>query len=152
MVINPRQSSEGLIHVYRFHDDDRSLEFIHKTKVEEPPTALLSFEGRLLAGIAKTLRTYDLGMRQLLRKAQADISPQHIVSLQSQGFQIVVGDVQHGMTMVVYNPVSNKRMAPLTGFNEWHTCLSRYTDNHLQDELSCWWAGCFAMEWIAEDH
>ncbi|EFY91989.1 Pre-mRNA-splicing factor rse-1 [Metarhizium acridum CQMa 102] len=125
MIVNPRQSSEGFIHVYRFHDDGRSLEFIHKTKVEEPPTALLSFHGRLLAGIGKTLRIYDLGMRQLLRKAQADISPQHIVSLQSQGFRIVVGDVQHGVTMVVYNPVSNKLLPFVDDtIARWTTCLA----------------------------
>jgi len=48
MVLNPRQFSEGYIHVYRFHDDGKDLEFIHKTKVEEPPLALIPFQGRLL--------------------------------------------------------------------------------------------------------
>ncbi len=49
----PRQFTEGYIHVYRFHDDGRDLEFIHKTKVEDPPMALIPFQGRLLAAIGK---------------------------------------------------------------------------------------------------
>ncbi|ROW17517.1 hypothetical protein VPNG_00937 [Cytospora leucostoma] len=108
MVLNPRQFSEGYIHVYRFQEDGRELEFIHKTKIEEPPMALLPFQGKLLAGIGKTLRIYDLGLRQLLRKSQADVSPQLIVSLQAQSNRIVVGDVQQGITYVVYKPETNK--------------------------------------------
>lgn len=68
MVPNPRQFSEGYVHVYRFHEDGRELEFIHKTKVEEPPTALAAFQGRLVAGIGKMLRIYDLGLKPLLRR------------------------------------------------------------------------------------
>ncbi|CRK35281.1 hypothetical protein BN1708_019761, partial [Verticillium longisporum] len=60
MIVNPRQFTEGYIHIYRFSEDGRELEFIHKTKVEEPPTALLAFQGRLVAGVGKTLRIYDL--------------------------------------------------------------------------------------------
>ncbi|KUI65719.1 Pre-mRNA-splicing factor rse1 [Cytospora mali] len=108
MVLNPRHFSEGYIHVYRFQEDGRELEFIHKTKVEEPPMALMPFQGRLLAGIGKTLRIYDLGLRQLLRKSQAEVSPQLIVSLEAQNNRIVVGDVQQGITYVVYKPETNK--------------------------------------------
>ncbi|KAI2618721.1 pre-mRNA-splicing factor rse-1 [Hypomontagnella submonticulosa] len=108
MIVNPRQFSAGFIHVYRFRDSGREIEFIHKTKVEEPPLALVQFQGRLLAGIGKTLRAYDLGLRQLLRKAQAEVAPQLIVSLQTQGSRIIVGDLQQGVTYVVYKYESNK--------------------------------------------
>ncbi|KAL2129121.1 hypothetical protein VTI74DRAFT_8198 [Chaetomium olivicolor] len=125
MVLNPRQFSEGYIHVYRFHDDGRDLEFIHKTKIEEPPMALIPFQGRLLAGIGKMLRVYDLGLRQLLRKAQGEVAPQLIVSLQTQGSRIVVGDVQQGVTYVVYKPESNK-LIPFVDdtINRWTTCTT----------------------------
>ncbi|POS71889.1 pre-mRNA-splicing factor rse-1 [Diaporthe helianthi] len=108
LILNPRQFTEGYIHVYRFQENGRELEFIHKTKVEEPPMALLPFQGRLLAGIGTTLRVYDLGLRQLLRKAQAEVTPNLIVSLQAQGNRIVVSDVQQGVTYVVYKPETNK--------------------------------------------
>ena len=41
MVVNPPSSSGGFIHIYRFQEDGRELEFIHKTKVEEPPLELI---------------------------------------------------------------------------------------------------------------
>ena len=125
MVLNPRQFTEGYIHVYRFHDDGRDLEFILKTKVEEPPMALIPFQGRLLTGLGKTIRIYDLGLKQLLRKSQADVAPHLIVSLQTQGSRIIVGDVQQGLTYVVYKHESNK-LIPFADdtINRWTTCTT----------------------------
>ncbi|KAJ5976324.1 Pre-mRNA-splicing factor rse1 [Penicillium waksmanii] len=102
MSVSPPSSGGGFIHIYRFQEDGRELEFIHKTKVEEPPLALLGFQGRLLAGIGSTLRLYDLGMKQLLRKCQAPVVPKTIVGLQTQGSRIVVSDVRESVTFVVY--------------------------------------------------
>ncbi|KAI1002122.1 Pre-mRNA-splicing factor [Podosphaera aphanis] len=108
MIVSPRSSSAGYLYVYRFHENGKEIEFIHKTKVEEPPMALLGFQGRLLAGVGKDLRIYDLGMRQLLRKAQAEVVPNFIVGLQTQGSRIVVSDVQQSVMMVVYKFQENK--------------------------------------------
>lgn len=108
MIVSPRSSTAGFIHVYRFHEEGKEIEFIHKTKVEEPPMALLGFQGRLLAGVGKDLRIYDLGMRQLLRKAQAEVVQNLIVGLQTQGSRIVVSDVQESVVMVVYKFQENK--------------------------------------------
>ncbi len=125
MVVSPRSSTAGFIHVYRFHEDGKEIEFIHKTKVEEPPLALLSFQGRLLAGIGKDLRIYDLGMRQLLRKAQAEIVPNIIVGLQTQGSRIIVSDVQESITYVVYKFQENK-LIPFVDDTvaRWTTCTT----------------------------
>ncbi|KAL2196382.1 CPSF A subunit region-domain-containing protein [Corynascus similis CBS 632.67] len=125
MVLNPRQSSEAYIYIYRFHQGGRELEFIHKTRTTEPPTALAAFPGRLVAGIGKTLLIYDLGLKQLLRKAQADVASNLIVSLQTQGNRIVVGDVQHGATMVTYRIESNQ-LIPFVDdtIPRWTTCLA----------------------------
>lgn len=108
MIVNPRNSSAGYLHVYRFHENGKEIEFIHKTKVEEPAMALLGFQGRLLAGVGRDLRIYDLGMRQLLRKAQAEVVPNLIVGLQTQGSRISVSDVQDSVVMVVYKYQENK--------------------------------------------
>lgn len=125
MVLNPRQFSEGYIHVYRFQENGRDLEFIHKTKIEEPPMALLPFQGKLLAGIGKTLRVYDLGLRQLLRKSQADVAANLIVSLKVLSNRIIVGDVQQGVSYVVYKPESNK-LIPFVDdtLARWTTCTT----------------------------
>lgn len=125
MVLNPRQSSAGYIHVYRFLDNGKNLEFICKTKVEEPPLALTAFQGRLATGIGKVLRIYDLGLKQLLRKAQADVAPQLIVSLETQGNRIVVGDIQHGVTMVAYTHGLNTLIPFVDDMSaRWTTCTA----------------------------
>jgi splicing factor 3B subunit 3 len=125
IVVNPRSSSEGYIYIYRFLEDGRGLDFIHKTKIEEPPMAMIPFQGKLLAGIGKTLRVYDLGMRQMLRKAQAEVAPQQIITLNTQGNRIVVGDVQQGMTYVAYKPATNK-LIPFVddAIARWTTCAT----------------------------
>lgn len=106
--MSPRSYSAGYIHVYRFHEEGRELEFIHKTKIDHPPTALLGFQGRLLAGCGSDLRIYDLGMKQMLRKCQVQATPNIIVGLQTQGNRIVVSDVQESVSYVVYKFQDNK--------------------------------------------
>ena len=54
----------GFIHIYKFVDDGKSLELLHKTQVGVP-LALCRFPGRLLAGIGPVLRLYDLGKNRL---------------------------------------------------------------------------------------
>lgn len=107
MTVSPPSSAGGYIHIYRFQEDGKELEFIHKTKVEEPPLALLGFQGRLVAGVGPVLRIYDLGMKQLLRKCQAIVVPKTIVGLQTQGSRIVVSDVRESITYVVYKYQEN---------------------------------------------
>lgn len=107
MVVDPPSSSGGFIHIYRFQDDGRDLEFIHKTKVDEPPRALLGFQGRLVAGVGPILRIYDLGLKQLLSKCQKTFNTKAIVSLQTQGNRIIVGDVRDSVTYVVYKYQDN---------------------------------------------
>jgi splicing factor 3B subunit 3 len=125
MVVSPRSSSAGFIHIYRFLEDGKELEFIHKTKVDEPPHALLAFQGRLLAGIGPNLRIYDLGMKQLLRKCNARVSPRLIVGLQTQGSRIVVSDVQESVTYVVYKQQENL-LIPFVDdiISRWTTCTT----------------------------
>lgn len=109
MVASPPSASCGFIHVYRFQDDGRSLEFIHKTKVEAPPRALRAFQGRVLAGVGQDLRIYDLGMRQLLRKAQCLATvPNLIVGIATQGNRIVCADMQESVTYCVYKYQDNR--------------------------------------------
>ncbi|KAA6412084.1 MAG: pre-mRNA-splicing factor rse1 [Lasallia pustulata] len=125
MVVSPRSFSAGFIHVYRFQEDGKELEFIHQTKVEEPPLALLGFQGRLLAGIGTDLRIFDLGMKQLLRKCQAQVVPNLVVGLQTQGSRIIVSDVQESVVYVVYKYQEN-RLIPFVDdvIARWTTCTT----------------------------
>ena len=125
MTASPPSSSGGFLYVYRFHEDGRELEFIHKTKVDKPPRALLAFQGRLLAGVGQDLRIYDLGMKQMLRKCQVTCGQNNIVNLQTQGSRIIVGDVQESVTYVVYKYQENK-LIPFADdmIARWTTCTT----------------------------
>ena len=125
IIVSPRSFSAGFIHVYRFLEDGKELEFIHKTKIEEPPQAILGFQGRLLAGIGTELRIYDLGLKQLLRKCQAQVAPNLICGLQTQGSRIIVSDVQDSVTYVVYKYQEN-RLIPFVDdvIARWTTCTT----------------------------
>ena len=125
IIINPRSFSAAFVYVYRFLEEGKELEFIHKTKVEEPPMALLGFQGRLLAGIGRDLRIYDLGLKQLLRKCIAKAAPNLIVGLQTQGSRIIVSDVQESVTYVVYKQQDNKLIPFVDDIvARWTTCTT----------------------------
>lgn len=70
LVLNPRSSAGGYIHTYQLKDNGESLEFLHKTPMDDVPSAIVPFQGRVLAGIGKYLRIYDLGKKKLLRKCE----------------------------------------------------------------------------------
>ncbi|KAF6218043.1 hypothetical protein HO133_006455 [Letharia lupina] len=123
VVVAPRSFTAGFIYVYRFLEDGKELEFIHKTKIEEPPQALLGFQGRLLAGVGNELRIYDLGLKQLLRKCQAQVVPNLVVGLQTQGSRIIVSDVQESVVYVVYKFQENRLIAFVDDvIARWTTC------------------------------
>lgn len=44
--------------------------FSAQTPVEEVPAAIAPFQGRVLIGVGKLLRVYDLGKKKLLRKCE----------------------------------------------------------------------------------
>ncbi|CAF9939561.1 MAG: pre-mRNA-splicing factor rse1 [Alectoria fallacina] len=123
IVVAPRSFTAGFIYVYRFLEEGKELEFIHKTKIEEPPQALLGFQGRLLAGVGNELRIYDLGLKQLLRKCQAQVVPNLVVGLQTQGSRIIVSDVQESIVYVVYKFQENRLIAFVDDvIARWTTC------------------------------
>ncbi|KAF9331167.1 Splicing factor 3B subunit 3 [Podila minutissima] len=108
VTLAPKSLSSGFIHIYKFVDEGMGLELVHKTPVDEVPHALLHFQGRLLAGVGKALRVYDLGKRKLLRKCESRAIPNCIVTLHNQGGRIVVGDVQESVHYASYLPTENK--------------------------------------------
>jgi splicing factor 3B subunit 3 len=49
--------------LYRFLDEGRRIELVHRTAVEGVPGAMAAFKGRLLVGVDNLLRLYDMGER-----------------------------------------------------------------------------------------
>jgi splicing factor 3B subunit 3 len=125
LATSPRTFSAGFIHIFRFLEEGRELEFIHRTKVEEPPMAMIGFQGRLLVGGGPNLRLYDLGMKQLLRKAQSQVVPTLVTGLSTQGSRIIVSDVQESVTYVVYKYLENAFIPFVDdAISRWTTCAT----------------------------
>ncbi|KAG8058068.1 hypothetical protein GUJ93_ZPchr0002g23542 [Zizania palustris] len=103
-----RNLSAGFIYIYKFVDEGRSLELLHKTQVEEVPLALCQFQGRLLAGVGSVLRLYDLGKRKLLRKCENKLFPRTIVSIHTYRDRIYVGDMQESFHYCKYRQDENQ--------------------------------------------
>lgn len=100
-----RNMVAGYIHIYRFVEDGKSLELLHKTQVEGVPLALCQFQGRLLAGIGPVLRLYDLGKKRLLRKCENKLFPNTIVSINTYRDRIYVGDIQEVCFLIDLNSI-----------------------------------------------
>jgi splicing factor 3B subunit 3 len=109
---NPQQRVQsaptGNIRVYQILTNKNrqvQLKFIHSTSIKEGlPQALIPFRGQLLTGVGNTLRLYELGQRQLLRKCELkECTPQRIVTLNSDGNRIYVGDMTHSFHYVKYD-------------------------------------------------
>lgn len=103
-----RSFGGGFIHIYRFLEEGKSLELLHKTPVEGIPLALCQFQGRLLAGIGPVLRLYDLGKRKLLRKCENKLFPNSILSIHTYRDRIYVGDIQESFHYCKYRRDENQ--------------------------------------------
>lgn len=79
-----------------------------QTEVDDVPTALTAFQGRLLAGVGKALRIYDLGKKKLLRKVENKSFANAIISLNVYGTRIIVGDQQDACQFAVYKAPENR--------------------------------------------
>ncbi|KAJ1659591.1 pre-mRNA-splicing factor rse1 [Dispira simplex] len=112
LQITHRSFSAAFITVYRFLSDDQegsiTLEQVHKTEVDGLPQVMEAFQGHLLVGMGPFLRIYDMGKRKLLRKCQAQVVPNMVMFIQTQGNRIVVGDVQESIFFVQYRPQDNR--------------------------------------------
>jgi splicing factor 3B subunit 3 len=114
LKFTPYQFRSAAIHLYKVSEDGRSLEFYHKTDTDEVPMALLSFKGKLVAGIGKNLSLFDCGKKSLLRKAQTpNCTPTRIMGLKTQGSRIIVSDQAQSVTYVVHKElVHPNRLIP----------------------------------------
>lgn len=69
-LVSPRSCTSGFLRTYKFVEDGTGLELVHKTETDDVPLAVMAFQGRLVAGVGKALRIYEMGKKKLLRKAE----------------------------------------------------------------------------------
>ena len=109
--LNPRSVGGGFIYAYRMVPTPmghHNLELVHKTSLEEIPYAMCAYQGKVLIGVGKLLRLYDLGRKKMLRKCENKHIPHIVVGIQSIGDRIIVSDVQESVHFVKYRPGENQ--------------------------------------------
>ena len=96
------------------------LQLLHRTLVtanEEdkknnrvgPILAMAHFQGRLLVGFGQSVRLYELGKKQLLRKCEIrKILPTGVKTLQTVGDRAYVGDLIQSIRMIQYDNQTNQ--------------------------------------------
>ncbi len=97
----PRSAEESFIYLYSLDSGNTQLVLIHKTPLEQIPSCMVPFAGRLLIGVGNLLRLYDLGQKRLLRKCEIKF-PTFLMTLQTQGWRIIVGDAHESILFVQY--------------------------------------------------
>ncbi|MGH0133154.1 UNVERIFIED_CONTAM: hypothetical protein FKN15_061304 [Acipenser sinensis] len=108
LILNPRSVGGGFIYTYRLVSGGEKLEFMHKTPVEDVPSAIAPFQGRVLISIGKLLRIYDLGKKKLLRKCENKHVPNLITGIYPMGHRVIVTDVQESLFWIRYKRNENQ--------------------------------------------
>lgn len=57
------------IKVYEWEAKTNQANLFHETEVEDVPLVLYAWKDKILAGVGKCLRYYEVGRKRLLRKA-----------------------------------------------------------------------------------
>ncbi len=87
MTLHPLKQTASHVALYRIVNGER-LQLLHKTTMnasDGPVLAMAHFQGRLLVGLGTTLRLYEMGKRQLLRKCELKGLPTFVKTLQTAG-------------------------------------------------------------------
>lgn len=108
LILSPRSVAGGFVYTYKLVNNGEKLEFLHKTPVEEVPAAIAPFQGRVLIGVGKLLRVYDLGKKKLLRKCENKHIANYISGIQTIGHRVIVSDVQESFIWVRYKRNENQ--------------------------------------------
>ena len=106
--LNPRECNGGLIYTYKLVEEGRRLDPVHVTAIEDVPHAICPFQGRVVIGVGRLLRIYDLGKKKMLRKCENKNINNMIVTINAMGSRIYVGDVQESIYFVRYKRSDNQ--------------------------------------------
>ncbi|CAF2309153.1 unnamed protein product [Rotaria sp. Silwood2] len=108
LTLSPRSHLGGMIYCFLVLENGERLHFIHRTVVDEIPTAICPFLGRALVGVGSCLRIYEIGKKKLLKKCENKNIPNQIVTIHSLGNRIFVTDVQESMHILRYKTMENQ--------------------------------------------
>ncbi|RCK67617.1 Pre-mRNA-splicing factor RSE1 [Candida viswanathii] len=94
-------NSHGKSYLFTFKESkNKTLQFIHKTEVEEIPQVATSFQNKLLVASKNVIRLYELGQKQLLKKSTTVINfLANIIKILPQSNRIIISD-SHSSSIV----------------------------------------------------
>lgn len=104
---SPRRADSSMILLFSVDSATGQLQLTHRTPTNDIPSHLTAFGGRLLAGVGSTMRLYDIGKKQLLRKCEIRL-PHFATTIQTQGWRIFVGDAQSSLLLFQYHHGDNR--------------------------------------------
>lgn len=101
-VLKPKSFTECNINTYAFDPKTQKVILLHKTPVEDIPMCFAPFKGKVLAGVGKTLRLYDLGKAKLLRKSEQRNFSCGINTINIYGDRIFLTDMSDSFHVLRY--------------------------------------------------
>lgn len=106
---NMRKNSSTMneIHTYVISNRGDELQFLHRTSCEAIPREICEFQDRLVVGLGRIVRVYDLGKKKLLRKCESKQVPHMVSTICTAGDRLFVGDVQESFTFMKYRKNEN---------------------------------------------
>ena len=117
------QFRSARVDLYIFENDGKGLSLFHSTVTDGLVTAVAGFKGRLLMGVNGFLRTYELGIKQLLKKGEYKHQYGVITSIRVSNDRVYMGDSRNSVHLLRYKDGEFTELADdvlprfLTGFD-----------------------------------
>jgi splicing factor 3B subunit 3 len=108
--LKTQKPTSGFLYTFKLVGEGErqtTLELVHKTPVDGIPCAVTGFNGKLLVGVGKLLRLYDLGKRKLLKKCENKHLPNNVVDIKTMGHRIMCCDMKDSYFFVKYRAAEN---------------------------------------------
>ncbi|CAD7967800.1 unnamed protein product [Amoebophrya sp. A120] len=106
MTLKPRKAPRCAIKTY-IYDENYQLQLIHSTPTQDVCQCLFPFEGRLLAGVGKSMTIFELGKKKLLKKCEYKNIPEAISWIHVKNDRIYCTDVRESFHVLKYNREEN---------------------------------------------
>lgn len=107
--VRPQTAESNSIYTYSLSNRGDNLELMHITPCDaiEIPRAMCAFQDRLIVGLGRILRLYDLGKKKLLRKCESRQIPFMVSGICCASNRLFVSDIQESFTFMKYRKNDN---------------------------------------------
>ena len=94
--------SSPSIKVYEWDSKTLKANFYHETEIEDIPMVMQAWKGKVLAGVGKCLRYYEVGHKRMLRKAEVKNLQSPVNTIKTWGERIYATEVNDSFHMYKY--------------------------------------------------